>query len=135
MYDSNLTIDIDSTTYTTYHGTVVIATQNASTTSMGTAHLVRVYNDEDGHITDNLRVVWTSGSANYDVYFVPPAWSKNLIHIRACGASCSTPSEICTIQSGTAPSTTSGLEPTNVFSTSVSSAINNAIGNAISASY
>ena len=85
MYDSNLTIDIDATTSTTYHGTVVIATQNVSTTSMGSSHTITVYGDPTGTISNAIRVVWNSGSRNYNVYFVPSTWSKNLIHIRAIG--------------------------------------------------
>jgi hypothetical protein len=57
MYDSNLTINIDSTTSMTYHGTVVIATQNVSTTSIGTAHTIDVYDDPTGNISSAIRVV------------------------------------------------------------------------------
>ena len=114
MYDTNITIDIDSTTSTTYHATIVIATQNVSTSSIGSAHQVNVYGDASDTITSAIRVVWTSGSRNYNVYFVPPAWSKNLVHIRAVALS-SEPSDICIAQEGTAPSSTSGLEATNLL--------------------
>lgn len=116
MYDSNITIDIDATTSQTYHGTVVIATQNVSTTSMGSAHKVEVYGDPSGTIASSLRVVWTSGSRNYDVYFVPQPWSKNLIHIRAVALS-STATDVCISQTGTAPTSTSGLEAVNKLAT------------------
>jgi hypothetical protein len=71
MYDSNITIDINATTSTTYHGTVVIATQNVSTTSIGSAHVINVYGDPTGTISSAIRVVWNSGSNIYKVYFVP----------------------------------------------------------------
>ena len=115
MYDSNVTIEIEATTNTTFHGTVVIATQNTTASSIGSVHLVKVYDDPSGTIANSLRIVWTNGSRNYDVYFVPQAWSKNLIHIRALGIYGA--SDICISQTGTPPSTTSGLEPTNVLTT------------------
>lgn len=118
MYDSNLTIDIDSTTNTTYHGTVVIATQNVSETSIGSAHTITVYDDPTGTISDAIRVVWTSGSRNYNVYFAPATWSKNLIHIRALGNYLENVdnSKICTqFTNGTAPTTTSGLTVVNAL--------------------
>lgn len=116
MYDSNVTIDIDATTSTTYHGTLVIATQNVSTTSFGSAHKIVVYGDPTGTISSAIRVVWNSGSCNYNVYFVPTTWSKNLIHIRAMALnSAPDTSKICTFTAGTAPSTTSGLVVENAL--------------------
>lgn len=118
MYDSNLTIDIDATTSTTYHGTVVIATQNVSTTSMGSSHTITVYGDPTGTISSAIRVVWNSGSRNYNVYFVPSTWSKNLIHIRALGnyLEDTDESKICTqFTTGTAPATTNGLTVVNAL--------------------
>ena len=122
MYDSNVTIDIDATTTTTYHGTVIIATQNVSETSMGSAHVINVYGDPTGTISDAIRVVWNSGSRNYNVYFVPATWSKNLIHIRAIGNYLENTdnSKICTqFTTGTAPSTTNGLTVVNVLKNSI----------------
>lgn len=115
MYDTNITIDINATTSKTYHGTVVIATQNVSTTSMG-SHKIHVYDDPTGNIATSLRIVWTSGSRNYDIYFVPQSWSKNFIHIRALGNYMADATDICISQTGTAPATTSGLEPVNILS-------------------
>lgn len=118
MYDTNVTIDIDATTNTTYHGTVVIATQNVSETSIGSAHTITVYGDPTGTISDAIKVVWTSGSRNYNVYFVPSTWSKNLIHIRAIGQYMDTidESKICTqFTAGTAPATTTGLTVVNAL--------------------
>ena len=118
MYDSNLTIDIDSTTTVTYHGTLVIATQNVSETSIGSDHTITVYGDPTGTISDAIRVVWNSGSRNYNVYFVPTTWSKNLIHIRALGNYLENidESKICTqFTAGTAPTTTTGLTVVNAL--------------------
>ena len=115
MYDTNITIDINATTSKTYHGTVVIATQNVSTTSMG-SHKIHVYDDPTGNIAASLRIVWTSGSRNYNIYFVPQSWSKNFIHIRALGNYMDGATDICIAQTGTAPTTTSGLEPVNILS-------------------
>ena len=118
MYDTNVTIDIDATTNTTYHGTVVIATQNVSETSIGSAHVITVYGDPTGTISDAIRVVWNSGSRNYNVYFVPATWSKNLIHIRAIGNYLDNidESKICAqFTTGTAPATTSGLTVVNAL--------------------
>ena len=81
MYDTNITIDIDATTASTYHGTVIIATQNVSETNIGSAHTINVYDDPTGAISDAIRIVWQSGSRNYNIYFVPELWSKNFIHI------------------------------------------------------
>ena len=116
MYDTNITINIDATTSTTYHGTVVIATQNVTTTSMGSNHKIRVYDDPTGTIASSLRIVWTSGSRNYDIYFIPQSYSKNLIHIRALGNYLNSATDICISQTGTPPTTTVGLEPVNVLS-------------------
>lgn len=117
MYDSNLTINIDSTTQTTYHGTLVIATQNVSSTSMGSAHTITVYDDPKGDISNAISVTWNSGSNNYNVYFIPSAWSKNLIHIRGIGTGMENTDEskLCTFTAGTAPTSTPGLTVVNAL--------------------
>jgi hypothetical protein len=117
MYDSNITINIDSTTTTTYHGTLVIATQNVSTTSIGSAHTITVYDDPTGTISNAIRVTWNSGSSNYNVYFTPSTWSKTFIHIRGLGNNMekTDESKICTFTAGTAPATTSGLTVVNAL--------------------
>lgn len=118
MYDTNVTIDIDATTTTTAHGTVVIATQNVTETSIGSAKTITVYGDPTGAISDAIRVTWASGSRNYNVYFAPSTWSKNLIHIRAIGQFMNAIDEtkICTqFTAGTAPATTSGLTVVNAL--------------------
>lgn len=127
MYDTNLTIDIDSTTATTYHGTVLIATQNVSETSLGTEHTINVYGDPTGTISDAIRVVWNSGSRNYNVYFTPGTWSKTFIHVRAIGSYLDTmdTSTMCTFTTGTAPTTTSGLTVNNVLKSAIPTFIYN----------
>ena len=56
MYDSNVTINIDATTNQTFHGTVIIASQNTSASSIGSVHIVRVYDDPSGTIANSLRI-------------------------------------------------------------------------------
>lgn len=122
MYDTNITIDIDATTASTYHGTVIIATQNVSETNIGSAHTINVYDDPTGAISDAIRIVWQSGSRNYNIYFVPELWSKNFIHIRAIGnyLDDTDESKICTqFIAGTAPSTTNGLTINNILKTTL----------------
>ena len=95
MYDSNITVEIDSTDSSTYHGTLVIATQNINT-SRGGSFVCNVYGDATNTVTDRLRVQYSSGSNKFNVYFQPNGWSKNLIHIKACAlAGAPTESEIC----------------------------------------
>lgn len=120
MYDSNVTIDIDSTTTTTYHGTVIIATQNVSTTSMGSAHTITVYGDPTGTISNAITVTWKSGSRNYNVYFSPFTWSKNFISARGIGQYMGEidTSTMFTFTTGTAPATTSGLTVVNALTSS-----------------
>lgn len=96
MYDSNITVDINSTTSGTYHGTLVIATQNINT-SKGGSYTCTVYGDATGTLSSALRVQYSNGSNKFNVYFQPPGWSKNLIHIKALSLnSAPTESEICT---------------------------------------
>ena len=81
-YDTNVTIDIDSTTSTTYHGTLVIATQNINTTGGGTL-TANVYGDASGTLASSIRIEYASGSNIVSVYAALAGWSKNLIHVRA----------------------------------------------------
>jgi hypothetical protein len=81
MYDSNITVDISSTTTDTYHGTLVIASQNINTTGGGTYKAV-VYGDATNTITPAIRIEYLSGSNVFSVYANLPGWSKNLIHIK-----------------------------------------------------
>ena len=114
MYDSHISIDIIATTSTTYHGTLVIATQNVATNSIGSAHDIHVYGDPSGTISSAITVTWSSGSQNYNVYFTPQRWSKNVFHIRAVGlAAAPAEANICKFSTGSAPATTSGLAVVN----------------------
>ena len=82
-YDSNITVDIDATTSTTYHGTLVIATQNIGTAGGGLL-VSKVYGDATNTITPNIHIYkHPTGDCMIEVYFTPLPWSKNLIHIRA----------------------------------------------------
>ena len=81
-YDTNVTIDIDSTTSTTYHGTLVIATQNINTTGGGTL-TANVYGDASGTLASSIKIEYASGSNVVSVYAALAGWSKNLIHVRA----------------------------------------------------
>lgn len=114
MYDTNITVEINATTNITYHGTLVVATQNVSETATGIA-CIEVYDDPTGVIANSIRIVRESGSRNFNIYFIPAAWSKNLIHIQALGLA-SDASDICMKQGGTAPESTSGLTPVNKLS-------------------
>lgn len=82
MYDSNVTITISTTTSIGFSGTIVIATQNINT-SRGGSYSVNVFGDPNGALSSRLKVKYSSGSVNFEVYIDFPPWSKNLIHIQA----------------------------------------------------
>jgi len=88
-YDSNITIDIDSTTSTTYHATIVIHSQNVASNSTAGTVGCYVYGDADNHITPLISVFRPYGSASrqIEVYANLPGWSKNLVHVRAVALS------------------------------------------------
>lgn len=111
MYDSNITVDIDSTTSTTYHATLVIATQNINTTGGGSL-TATVYGDATNTIAPNIYIAYVSGSNNIRVYFQPQSYSKNLIHIR-CVALASAPTNICSTISSLPSDAT--RKPTNAL--------------------
>ena len=86
VYDSNITIDIDATTTQTYHGTLVIATQNSLPKS------AVVYGDPTGVIASSIYIcpptgTGTAADMKIRVYFTPQLYSKNLFHIRGVGLS------------------------------------------------
>lgn len=93
-YDSNITVYIDSTTYTTYHGVLIIATQNINTSGGGTL-TANTYGDVSNTLTSALKLEYNSGSNSINIYFQPKPWSKNLIHIR-CNALAGAPTDIVT---------------------------------------
>lgn len=110
-YDTNITIDIDSTTSTTYHGTLVIATQNINTTGGGVLKAT-VYGDAAGTLSSVIKIQYGSGSNVVSVYCNFPGWSKNLIHVRAVALS-STASDVLT--SVTSIPTTANITATNAL--------------------
>ena len=122
-YDSNITIYIDATTSTTYHGTLVIATQNINTTGGGTISAT-VYGDLSRTLASSLYIDYNSGSQAIGVYFSPQAWSKNVIHIKASALSANA-SDICT--SITSIPSTATRRPANDAYTLTSSGSGNAV--------
>lgn len=93
-YDTNITIYIDSSTNTTYHGVLIIATQNINSSGGGTL-TAHTYGDVSNTLTSALKLEYNSGSNSVNVYFQPEPWSKNLFHIR-CNALAGTPKDIAT---------------------------------------
>lgn len=83
VYDSNITIDIDSTTVNTYHGTLLISSQNYVTRK------AELYGDPTNTIAPmlSLKPATSSSDNKVRVYFNPPTYSKNLIHIQGLGLS------------------------------------------------
>ena len=54
-YDSNISVEIKSTTNTTYNGTLIIATQNINTTGGG-VYSATVYGDENNNLTSAIKI-------------------------------------------------------------------------------
>ena len=94
MYDSNIVINVSSTTNKSFHGTLVIATQNINTSGGGTKNCV-VYGDATNEFTSSIKIKYVSGSNVFSVYCDFPKWSKNLVHIKAM-ALAGTPTDIVT---------------------------------------
>lgn len=74
VYDNNITIDISCTTADTYHGTLVIATQNYYIKS------AVMYGDENNMLAPLVKIEHTEGIVT--VYCAFPGWSKNQVHIK-----------------------------------------------------
>jgi len=108
-YDSNVTIEIKSTTNQTYYAVAILATQNINTTGEGTISWC-TYGDTTNSVTANLYAKYVSGSNNIEIYFVPTSWSKNLIHIQAVALR-SAPTNIC--ESVTSKPAEATRQPTN----------------------
>lgn len=71
MYDSNITIDIDTTASITYHGTLIIATQNCGTSTGGQKTAV-VYGDATNTLAKNIFIYHHGqNDALVEVYFKP----------------------------------------------------------------
>lgn len=111
MYDSNITVEISSTTSTTYNGTLVIATQNYGT-SGGGSFTANVYGDVSNTIAPNIYIYNVGTSGVVEVYFKPSTYSKNLMHVQ-CQALRATPTEVLT--SITSVPTTATTKPTNLL--------------------
>lgn len=88
-YDTNITIELNITTSTTYHATIVIHSQNVVANGTGGAVGCNVYDDADNHITPLLKIFRPYGSASrqIEVYADLPGWSKNLVHVQAVAVS------------------------------------------------
>lgn len=82
MYDTNLTIEISSTTSKTYSGKLVLATQNIDN-AHGGSYSANVYGDATGTLSDALTIIYPSNSRIFEIYCNFTGWSKNLIHIQA----------------------------------------------------
>lgn len=113
MYDSNITVTINSTTNTTYHGVLVIATQNINT-SLGGTYKAVVYGDASNTLTSSIKIQYLNGSNVFAVYIDLPGWSKNLMHIQ-CSALKAAPTDIATMVDAI-PSTAT-IVPTNALTT------------------
>lgn len=74
VYDNNITIDISCTTANTYHGTLVIATQNYYIQS------AVMYGDENNMLAPLVKIEHTEGIVT--VYCAFPGYSKNQVHIK-----------------------------------------------------
>lgn len=88
-YDTNITIELRSTTSTTYNATIMIATQNIKKNTRGGTAVVNVYGDTLNSITGLLKVFKPHGSADrkVEVYANLPTYSKNYVHIiQACSS-------------------------------------------------
>lgn len=120
MYDSNISVEIKSTTNTTYNGTLVIATQNINTTGGGSYKAV-VYGDADNTLTDSIKIHYGSGSNVFSVYVNLPGWSKNLLHIQ-CVALAGTPTNVATTVTEIPSNAT--IVPTNALATTYATKAN-----------
>lgn len=74
VYDNNITIDISCTTNKTYHGTLVIATQNHYIES------ALLYGDENNMLAPLIKIEHTASIVA--VYCSFPSWSRNQVHIK-----------------------------------------------------
>ena len=88
-YDTNITIELNSTTSQTYHATIVIWSQNVVANGTGGAVGCYVYGDADNHITPLITVFRPYGSASrqIEVYASLSGWSKNLVHVQCVALS------------------------------------------------
>ena len=109
VYDTNITINISSTTNITYFATIVLATQNYY------LQQATVYGDAKNTIAPNIYIKPPAGSSDpyMEVYFMPAAWSKNVINIKGMGVSSVDESTI--VQIVTSVPSTATTKPTNAL--------------------
>lgn len=84
-YDTNITIELNCTTSTSYHATIVIYTQNIYANNSGGTIGCHVYDDANNAITPLITVFRpNTGSTDrkVEVYADLPGWSKNLVHVQ-----------------------------------------------------
>lgn len=94
MYDSLVSVEIKSTTSSTYNGTLVIASQNINTVGGGT-HTETVYGDPSNTLTSSIKIHYGTGSNVFSVYIQLPSWSKNLLHVQ-CVSLAGAPTDVGT---------------------------------------
>jgi hypothetical protein len=124
-YDTNITIELNSTTHTTYHATIVISTQNVVSNGTGGTVGCYVYDDADNHITPLVSVFRPYGSASrqIEVYADLPGWSKNLVHVQGVAISDGGMTDVLT-SVDTIPTAIDGkitVTPINVLTTNFAS--------------
>lgn len=106
VYDTNITVCIDSTTNVTYSGKLVIATQNYVIKQL------TVYGDAANTIAPNIYIKPSSTSDRFiEVYFKPSTYSKNVVQIY--GSAVQSAESVCTSVSSI-PSTAT-QKPTNAL--------------------
>ena len=124
--DTNITIEIRSTAADTYHGTLIIATQNITASGGGT-YTAKVYGDEDGTLTPLIKI--QRSGAVFSVYADLPTYSKNLIHAQ-CANPAAAPTDIAT--SVTSIPTEATIEADNALDTYAKASTVNTISNTVS---
>lgn len=120
-YDTNITIELNSTTHETYHATIVIHSQNVVANGTGGTVGCYVYGDADNHVTPLISVFRPYGSASrqIEVYASLAGWSKNLVHVQAVALSDGGMTDILTSVSEipTAITGKTKVTPVNVLTT------------------
>lgn len=121
-YDTNITIELNSTTSKTYHATIVIHSQNVVANGTGGTVGCYIYDDADNNITPLITVFRPYGSASrqIEVYANLPGWSKNLVHVQAVALSTGGMTDVLT-SVDTIPTAIDGkieITPVNVLTNS-----------------
>lgn len=122
-YDTNISVEIKSTTSTAYNGTLIIYTQNINTSKGGTYGAV-VYGDDNNTLTERIKIQYLSGSNVFSVYIDLPGWSKNLLHIQ-CVSLAGAPTDVATIVDSIP--TTADIVPVNAVKTQLDGKASTAI--------